>query len=69
MTWWTKRCCPSCAGDGWRRVVHPDDGHVYNSPDSCETCNGTGVIFRGPGEVDSAAKGRLFHEGEWRWLN
>jgi DnaJ-class molecular chaperone len=68
MTWWAKRRCPSCAGDGWRRVQAPD-GRIFNSDESCETCNGTGVIFRGPGEVAGPATRRLFHQGEWQWLN
>ena len=68
MTWWDKIRCPDCAGDGWRRIRAPD-GRVGSDGESCDRCNGSGVIFRGPSEVVGSGTRRLFYEGEWRWTH
>ena len=44
---WTEIPCPTCAGDGWRKV-RLADGRELNSPDACFTCSGIRRMFQSP---------------------
>ena len=68
MRWWDKIRCPGVPATAGAGSCTPD-GRDPIDRESCETCNGNGVIFRGPCEVAGAAIGRLFHQGEWQWMH
>lgn len=47
MTNWTQQKCHDCSGHGLISD-YSYDGHEFEGPAECRTCNGTGTIWRSP---------------------